>query len=79
MCLLTSTTQTDKINTAAQFKKTKQKGKAKYKKSKKCKTLILAFGQPIREREREFIRPGRAQPASQSERERERVLLRFES
>ena len=37
MCLLTSTTQTDKINTTAQFKKTKnskrqkKKGKAKYK------------------------------------------------
>ena len=77
MCLLTSTTQTDKINTTAQFKKTKN-SKRQNKREKqninkaKVQNTDSSFGQPIRERERERVHSARAQAASQSERERER-------
>ena len=75
MCLLTSTTQIDKINTTAQFKKTKN-SKRQNKREKqninkaKVQNTDSSFGQPIREREREFIRPGPRRPANQRERER---------
>ena len=60
MNTLTNTTPTDKINTIAQFKKTKKNRE----KQNINKGLIPSFGQLITERER-------VHSASQSERERE--------
>ena len=67
---MTSTTPTDKINTTAQFKKTKRQKKKKEKQNiNKAKALILPSASQS-EREREFIRPGPRRPANQRERER---------
>ena len=79
MCLLTSTTQIDKINTTTQFKKTKN-SKRQNKREKqninkaKVQNTDSSFGQPIRERERESSF-GQG-PGGQPIRERERELLR---
>ena len=72
MCLLTSITQTDKINTTTQFKKTKNsKRQKKREKQNINKAKHWFFLRPANQRERERVHSARAQAASQSERERE--------
>ena len=69
---MTSITPTDKINTTAQFKKTKNSKRQKKREKQninKAKALILPSASQS-EREREFIRPGPRRPANQRERER---------
>ena len=71
---LTNTTPTDKINTIAKFKETKNSKRQKNREKQNInKALIHSAGQS--KRERELLSDSFGQPNSQSERERERELL----